>query len=65
MGSGVADGFAGRMVAQFRATHDLRAGDPAFIDLLERLRNGAAEQSGGKRTMYAASPGTKGAEPSK
>ncbi len=27
-----------RMVAQFRATHDLWAGDPAFLDLLERLR---------------------------
>ena len=34
---------AQRMVAQFRATHDLWAGDPAFIDLLERLRNGSAE----------------------
>ena len=26
------------MLAQFRATHDLWAGDPAFRDLLERLR---------------------------
>jgi len=30
-------------VAQFRATHDLWAGDPAFIDLLERLRQGCPE----------------------
>jgi len=29
---------ARRMVAQFRATHDLWAGDPAFRDLLARLR---------------------------
>ena len=29
---------ARRMVAQFRATHDLWAGDPAFLDLLQRLR---------------------------
>ncbi len=28
---------ARRMVAQFRATHDLWAGDPAFADLLDRL----------------------------
>ncbi len=28
------------MVAQFRATHDLWAGDPAFADLLKRLRSG-------------------------
>ena len=32
---------AKRIVAQFRATHDLRAGDPAFVDLLERLRKGS------------------------
>ncbi len=31
------------MVAQFRATHDLWAGDPAFVALLERLRNGCPE----------------------
>ena len=30
---------ARRMVAQFRATHDLWAGDPAFRDLLARLRD--------------------------
>src|SRR5258708_32271003 len=34
---------AKRMVAQFRATHDLWAGDPAFIDLLERLRQGCPD----------------------
>jgi hypothetical protein len=31
------------MVAQFRAVHDLWAGDPAFTDLLERLRSGCRE----------------------
>ena len=31
------------MVAQFRATHDLWAGDPAFVSLLERLRHGCPE----------------------
>jgi hypothetical protein len=34
---------ARRMVAQFRATHDLWAGDPAFLELLERLRQGCPE----------------------
>ena len=34
---------AKRMVAQFRATHDLWAGDPAFADLLARLRRGSRE----------------------
>ncbi len=34
---------AKRMVAQFRATHDLSAGDPVFLDLLQRLREGCAE----------------------
>ncbi len=34
---------ARRIVAQFRTTHDLWAGDPAFIDLLERLRQGCSE----------------------
>jgi PAS domain-containing protein len=38
-------GEARRMVAQFRATHDLWAGDPAFADLLERLRFGCPEFS--------------------
>ena len=40
------DGWAAeaeRMVAAFRATHDLWAGDPAFIDLLRRLREGCPE----------------------
>jgi len=37
---------ARRMVAQFRATHDLWAGDPAFIALVERLRAGCAEFAG-------------------
>ena len=34
---------AKRIVAQFRATHDLWAGDPAFIELLQRLRAGCPE----------------------
>lgn len=34
---------AQRMVAQFRTTHDLWAGDPAFVSLLRRLREGCAE----------------------
>jgi transcriptional regulator with XRE-family HTH domain len=34
---------ARRVVAQFRATHDLWAGDPAFVDLLGRLRRGCPE----------------------
>jgi transcriptional regulator with XRE-family HTH domain len=34
---------AKRMVAQFRATHDLWARDPAFLDLLQRLRQGNHE----------------------
>jgi MmyB-like transcription regulator ligand binding domain len=37
---------ARRMVAQFRATHDLWAGDPAFRDLLARLQQGCPEFSG-------------------
>jgi PAS domain-containing protein len=37
---------ARRVVAQFRATHDLWAGDPAFVDLLERLRRGSPEFEG-------------------
>jgi transcriptional regulator with XRE-family HTH domain len=35
--------LARRMVAQFRATHDLWADDPAFVDLLARLRGGSRE----------------------
>lgn len=34
---------ASRMVAQFRATHDLWAGDPAFLDLLSQLREKCPE----------------------
>ena len=34
---------ARRMVTQFRRTHDLWAGDPAFVDLLARLREGCPE----------------------
>ena len=41
-GPGWAD-EAQRMVAQFRATHDLWAGDPAFTALLRRLRQGCPE----------------------
>jgi transcriptional regulator with XRE-family HTH domain len=37
---------AQRMVAQFRATHDLLAGDPAFVSLLRRLREGCPEFDG-------------------
>ena len=38
--------IARRMVAQFRVTHDLYAADPAFLDLLERLRRGCPEFGG-------------------
>jgi hypothetical protein len=31
------------MVAEFRATHDLWAGNPAFIDLLTRLEASSTE----------------------
>ena len=34
---------AEHMVAAFRATHDLWAGDPAFVALLRRLRDGCPE----------------------
>ena len=34
------------MVAQFRMTHDLWAGDPAFAELIERLRRGCPDFSG-------------------
>jgi transcriptional regulator with XRE-family HTH domain len=34
---------ARRMVAQFRATHDLWAGDPAFLELQARLQAGCQE----------------------
>ncbi len=35
-----------RMVAQFRATQDLWAGDPAFVALLDALRRGCPEFAG-------------------
>ncbi len=44
-GDGWAD-EARRMVAQFRATYDLWAGDPAFVALLERLRRECPEMAG-------------------
>ncbi|MEX3965393.1 helix-turn-helix transcriptional regulator [Paraburkholderia sp. EG286B] len=34
---------ARRMVALFRTSHDLHAGDPAFVELVERLRSGSEE----------------------
>jgi len=34
---------AKRVVAQFRATHDLWAGDPAFVELVSRLEQGSPE----------------------
>jgi transcriptional regulator with XRE-family HTH domain len=37
---------ARRMIAQFRATHDLWAGDPAFVTLVERLRQASPEFAG-------------------
>lgn len=37
------EGEAKRMVAEFRKTHDLWAGDPAFADLLARLTRESAE----------------------
>ena len=55
---------AQRMVAQFRLTHDLWAGDPAFTALLGRLRGGCPEFDGwwarhdvrlpasGRKTLY-------------
>ncbi|MBJ7402526.1 MAG: helix-turn-helix domain-containing protein [Bradyrhizobium sp.] len=41
-GAGWAD-LAKRMVAMFRATHDVWAGDPAFTELVARLREGSPE----------------------
>jgi len=43
-GAGWAD-EAKRVVAQFRATHDLLADEPSFRDLLQRLRRGCPEFS--------------------
>ena len=34
---------AKRMLAQFRATYDLWAGDPAFVELIQRLREASPE----------------------
>src|SRR5262249_14442662 len=52
---------AKRMVAQFRATHDVWAGDPAFIALLERLRQGSPEFSrwGGAHEVRSTASGRK------
>ncbi|WP_369723411.1 helix-turn-helix transcriptional regulator [Bradyrhizobium sp. LLZ17] len=41
-GAGWAE-VAKRMVAMFRATYDVWAGDPAFVDLTARLRQGSPE----------------------
>jgi hypothetical protein len=49
-GAGWADVAKG-MVAMFRATHDVWTGDPAFADLLARLRQG---QSGIRQTVGSA-----------
>lgn len=38
--------LARRMVTQFRATHDLWAGDPAFLELIARLQRGNADFQG-------------------
>ncbi|MBI1260864.1 MAG: helix-turn-helix domain-containing protein [Rhizobiales bacterium] len=40
------EGEARRMIAEFRAIHDLWSGDPAFVSLLERLRAGCPEFQG-------------------
>jgi len=37
---------ARRVVAQFRATHDLWANDPAFVEILDRLHRGCPEFDG-------------------
>jgi transcriptional regulator with XRE-family HTH domain len=52
---------ARRILAQFRATHDLWAGDPAFRELLERLREGSPEfaQWWGTHDIRAAASGQK------
>ena len=58
---------ARRMVAQFRATHDLWAGDPAFSELLDRLRRGSPEFSNWWEThdVRTAAGGRKTPEPSR
>ncbi len=52
---------AKRVVAQFRTSHDLSAGDPAFIDLLKRLRAGCPEFAGWWQSheVRSAAAGTK------
>lgn len=40
------EGEARRMIARFRVTHDFWSWDPAFVDLLSRLREGCAEFPG-------------------
>ena len=52
---------ARRMVALFRATHDLWAGDPAFVDLVSRLHAGCVEFDAwwAAHDVGAASSGTK------
>ena len=52
---------ARRIVAQFRATHDLWAADPAFRDLLHRLRKGSPEfaEWWGRHDVRQAAAGTK------
>jgi transcriptional regulator with XRE-family HTH domain len=59
-GSGWAE-QAKRVVAQFRTSHDLSAGDPAFIDLLSRLRAGCPEFAGWWKSheVHKAAAGTK------
>ena len=48
---------AKRMIALFRTTYDLWAGDPEFVELLDRIRQASSEfQDGGTHTMLAAGP---------
>ena len=50
-----------RILAQFRTTHDLWAGDPAFRELLDRLRAGSPEfaEWWGRHDIRAAASGEK------
>ncbi|HSB21628.1 MAG TPA: helix-turn-helix transcriptional regulator [Burkholderiaceae bacterium] len=52
---------ARRMIGQFRASHDLFADDPAFIDLLSALRAGCPEFNGWWKAheVRLPAPGTK------
>ena len=54
---------AQRMVAQFRATHDLWAGDPAFVALLRRLREGCPEFDALVGAPRPAPPGVRPQDP--